>query len=150
MKGRKRHIVVDTLGLLTDVLVHPANIQDRAGGVPLIEKMAPNEPRMSHLWGDSGYTGGFVRFVRRMGWTIEVVTRADDRSHGAWRDEQLPLIPIKPRFELIRRRWVVESTFGWLSRYRRLSKDYEQRIDVSTSMFWAAACRLMAQRLAFA
>ena len=152
MKGRKRHILVDTLGVVVDVDVHVASFQDRAGGVPLADRVARQRPSIRHIWGDSGYTGGFIRAARRRGYTVEIVKRSDlAGSHGIWHDPQMPLpIVTKRRFVLMKRRWVVERTFAWLGRYRRLAKDYEQLTEVSRQMVWAALCRLMCQRLAFA
>lgn len=106
--------------------------------------------RVSHVWADSAYTGSFVRHARRTGCTVDIVRRSDDRLVGQWRDAQLPLLRVPPVFELVRRRWVVERTFGWLGRFRRLAKDYEQRPDVSTAMVWTAATRMLAQRVAHA
>lgn len=140
------------MGNLLGLNIHEANIQDRAGGVPLVKSMMEERPTVGHLWGDSGYTGTFARDVRRMGITVEIVTRADlAASNGIWHDPQLPLPTItRPRFVLMKRRWVVERTFAWLGRYRRLAKDYEEHPDVSEAVVWVAACRMMCQRLAYA
>ena len=131
------------------VLVTPASVQDRKGGMMLFDQALEETPSLCHLWADSAYTGMFARHVRRAQRSLDIVRRSDDRLHGAWRDEQLPLIKVKPRFILVKRRWVVERTFGWLGRYRRLSKDYEAHPDVSKAMVWCAAVRMMAQRLAY-
>lgn len=120
--------------------------------MPLVNRIAGERPSIAHLWGDSGYTGSFLNEARRTGWTVEIVKRSDlAASHGIWHDPQLPL-PVIPRrrFVLMKRRWVVERTFAWLGRNRRLAKDYEQCPKVSAQMVWAAACRMMCQRIAFA
>ncbi len=150
MNGRKRHIVVDVLGLIVGLLVHEANIQDRAGGIDVVDTFSEQRPKLRHMWGDSAYTGSFVNELRRRGWTVEIVKRSDaEPPPGRWQDPQIPWpIVIRRRFVLIKRRWVVERTFAWLGRYRRLSRDYEQLVEVSCQMVWAAACRMMCQRLA--
>ena len=147
--GRKRRLLVDTLGLPVDLVLTPASIQDRQGGMLLVDHAFPKKRAVKHMWSDSAYTGSFVRHGRRASCTVEVVRRSDDRLVGQWRSQQLPLVRVPPRFELVKRRWVVERTFGWLGRYRRLSKYYEQRLDVATQVVWVAATRLLAQRLAY-
>ena len=147
MVGRKRHIVVDTNGLLIDVLVTPASVQDRAGGMELFDSTVKKTPTLTHLWADSAYEGSFVRHVRRTERSVLVVRRSVERLHGQWREAQLPLMRVRPRLELVRRRWVVERTFGWLSRSRRFSRDYEQLPRVTMGCLWAAAVRLLVRRL---
>ncbi len=108
VKGRKRHILVDTMGLL--LIVHTANIQDRDGAKQVLEKVTGTLSRLNLIWADGGYTGQLVDWVKAScGWVLEIVKRNDD---------------IKG-FQVLPHRWVVEWTFGWLGRYRRLSKDYE-------------------------
>jgi transposase len=85
--------------------------------------------------------------MRRVGWTAEVVRRAG-AAHGVWGSAQLPLVSLPRGFELMRRRWVVERTFGWLGRYRRLSKDYEATIESSAAWLWVAFIRILVSRLA--
>lgn len=116
----------------------------------LFDRLLETVPTVSHLWADSAYNGMFKKHVLRKKCTLDIVRRSDERLHGSWRDEQLPLVKVKPKFMLVKRRWVVERTFGWLSRNRRLSKDYEARPDVSCAMVWCAAMRMMTQRLAHA
>jgi len=147
--GRKRHIVVDTLGLVGDGLITPACVQDRVAGAHLIDQVRPRQLTMEQLWADGAYNGGFLRHARRKGWSVEIVRRSDDRQHGRWRDGQLPLIKVRPRFDLVRWRWIVERTFAWFGRYRRLSKDHEQLTGVSLAMLWVVGCRLLVQRLAY-
>ena len=81
---------------------------------------------------------------------MEVTRRQRDRAHGAWKIGQMPLFTTPAGFELMQRRWVVERTFAWLGRYRRLAKDYEQSTWASTSWLWVATVRMLARRLAFA
>ena len=108
MKGRKRHIVVDTQGLLLGVVVHPANIQDRDGAKLVLQRLRGRFPRLERIWADGAYAGKLVRWAGRIGgWKIEVVPRPA-QQHS---------------FQVLPRRWVVERTFAWLGRNRRLSKD---------------------------
>ena len=109
--GRKRHILVDTQGTIVAVVVHPAHIQDRDGAYTVLEQAAAQTRRVQHLWADAAYRGAFLTWVQTVwGWTSAVVQRAADVVGFA----------VQPR------RWVVERTFAWLGRNRRLSKDYEE------------------------
>jgi transposase len=128
-------------------LVGAASTQDRDGVAPLLARDTGSKTR--HLWLDSAYEGRGVRAVRERGWTAEVVRRSGERGHGQWRHPQMPLFTARRGFELVRRRWVVERTFAWLGRNRRLSKDYEARTDVSEAMIWVAMTRLLVRRLAY-
>ena len=134
VNGRKRHVLVDTLGLVLLVLVLPANLQDRDAARQLLEKFfgASSRRRVKHLWADGGYTGALVAWARKL-WrcTIEIVKRTD--AH---------------RFKVLPRRWVVERTFGWLGRYRRLNRDYERQARTGETIIYVAMIRLMLARLA--
>lgn len=133
INGRKRHILVDTMGLVLVAVVHGANIQDRDGAKLVLEKAKPLFPQLKKIWADGGYAGKLVEWTRSMcNWVLEIVKRSD-QAKG---------------FKLLPRRWVVERTFGWLGRYRRLSKDYEKHTDTSESMIYLAMTRLMVRRLA--
>jgi putative transposase len=132
IKGIKRHIVVDTLGLLLVVVVHSAALQDRDGAKLVLEKAQGQFPRLSLLWADGGYTGKLIQWVQEVcGWVLEIVKRNDD-VRG---------------FVVLPRRWVVERTFGWMSQYRRLSKDYEFHPQTSEAMIHVAMIHLMLHRL---
>ena len=133
MKGRKRHIVVDTLGLIHGLKVHAGDIQDRDGAKLVLEPLIGTLPRFERLWGDGGYAGQLVGWVReRTGWDLEIVKRTDDMRG----------------FVLLPKRWVVERTFAWQGRYRRHSRDYERRTDSSESMIRISSLHLMLRRLA--
>ncbi len=133
MKGRKRHILVDTLGLRLAVIVHSANIQDRDGAKYLLTYIADWLPRVTVVVADGGYAGKLVSGVERtFGWTLSVVKRSAEMVG----------------FEVLPTRWVVERTFAWLSNYRRLSKDYEGRTEVSEACVYVAMIHLMLRRLA--
>ncbi len=133
--GRKRHILVDVMGLLLVVLVHKADIQERAGAKLLLQRaITKGFARLQLIWADGGYSGvDFKAWVKQVtNWLFEVVVR-----------------PVGTKgFAVLPRRWVVERTFGWFGRSRRLSKDYEQLPETSEAMIYAAMCRLMVKRLA--
>jgi putative transposase len=133
IKGRKRHLLVDTMGLVMLAVVHSAKIQDRDGAKLVFEKAKNLFPCLALIWADGGYAGKLVGWVRSAcGWVLEIVKRSDDVKG----------------FKLLPRRWVVERTLGWLGRNRRLSKDYEARTDTSEAMIYWAMTRLMVRRLA--
>ena len=133
MSGRKRHILVDTLGLLLHVVVHGADLQDRDGGRYLVAEARDRLGRLAKLWADGGYRGRFVDWVQEQtGWAVEVVQRSADAVG----------------FEVLPRRWVVERTFAWIGRCRRLSKDYEELTGTSEGFIYLAMIHLMLRRLA--
>ena len=134
VKGRKRHIVTDTGGLLVGAEVHPADVQDRDGAVLVIEAIHQLFPWLRHLFADSVYNGPNLReALAKFGkWTIEVVKRAADAAG----------------FVLLPRRWVVERTLAWLNRNRRLAKDFEATIASAKAWVYIASVQLLARRLA--
>lgn len=132
IKGRKRHILVDTMGLLLLVVVHSAGIQDRAGAKLVCEKARGRFPNLKLIWADGGYAGKLVNWVlEQCQWVLEIVKRNADLKG----------------FQLLPRRWVVERTLGWLGRYRRLSKDYEYSTESSAAMVEIAMIQVMLHRL---
>jgi putative transposase len=159
LSGRKRHLLVDTQGLVLRAKVHRADIQDRAA-VPLLLDGAPGQfPRLGHVWVDQGYTGAGRGWIEaELGWTVEV-TRHPPKPRGEWvalgeGDDPRPfewrrLPPDRTGFRgVLPRRWVVERTFSWLSQSRRLSKDYERLSETSEALIYATMSRLMIRRLA--
>jgi len=132
VKGRKRHIVVDTLGHLLEVVVHAADIQDRDGAKLVLAKLSPaTQERLRRLWADGGYAGALIDWVREhLDAVLEIITK-DPNQVG---------------FQVLPRRWVVERTFAWFGRYRRLSKDYEQLTRSSEAMIYLAAIHTMLRR----
>lgn len=131
--GRKRHILVDTQGLVLEVVVHPANEQDNVAAPKVFERAAKRFQRLSLIWADGIYTGSLIDKVKKsFDWTLEIVRRPKDASG----------------FHVLPRRWVVERTFGWLGRYRRMSKDYEGLTDTSEAMVLACMSHIMIRRLA--
>jgi len=131
VSGRKRHLLVDTLGLLLVVVVHAASLQDRQGAKMVLLRAKPLCPRLRVLWADGGYSGRLVRWVSQLcGWALRIVKRCD------------------VGFVVLPKRWIVERTFAWLGRYRRLSKDYEALPETSEALIHVAMIHLMVRRLA--
>jgi putative transposase len=159
IKGRKRHLLVDTEGLVLTATVHPANIMDRDGvKLPLTETIPTEFPRLQHIWLDGGYNGkdkGKDWIERTFGWTAQIVQHPP-RYKKVWVPKDIPEDQIDwskygwtpPGFRVLPRRWVVERTFAWQSQNRRLSKDYERLCLTSTAMIYIAMIRLMLRRLA--
>jgi putative transposase len=134
VKGRKRHLLVDTLGLILKVLVTPANVQDWDGARELLEIAQVLLERLRHLWADSAYRAVVAWAERQLGWSIEIVTKLAGTKG----------------FQVQHRRWVVERTFAWLGKFRRLSKDYESQTDTSEAWIYAAMTSILVRRLAHA
>jgi putative transposase len=134
VKGRKRHIMTDTLGLMLFALVHAADLQDRDGAPDLIKAIRYRFPWLRHIFADGGYAGDKLRnALEGLGdWTVEIIKRSDTAKG----------------FEVLPRRWVVERTFGWFGRCRRLAKDWEHSIESSTAWVNIASIRVMIRRLA--
>lgn len=134
IRGRKRHIVTDTQGFLLALLVHAANIQDNHGAVPLLARLRQTFPKLRYVVADRVYRGPKLRkAVAAFGrWKIEIVARTE--RTGSFKPEP--------------KRWVVERTFAWLGRNRRLAKDFERTIASAEAWFLIAAVRLLVRRLA--
>jgi putative transposase len=133
--GRKRHIVTDTLGLLLLVVVHSAAVQDGTGGFQTLQKLFAlikhsvynRWCRLKLIWVDGAYSSIVEKVRKQFGWRLEVVRRSDSPKG----------------FVVLPRRWVVERTFGWLGRYRRLARDYEHTTSASETMVYIASIRRM-------
>ncbi len=134
IKGRKRHIVVDTLGLMVGLVVHSADIQDRDGAATALKTILRRWPWLRHIFADGGYAGPKLRAaLRKVGkFTLQIVKRTD-KAKG---------------FEVLPCRWVVERTFAWLGRCRRLAKDWEKSIASAEAWMLVAHIRLLTRRLA--
>ncbi|WP_344656714.1 IS5 family transposase [Catenulispora subtropica] len=132
INGTKRHVVVDTLGLLLTVLVTAASVFDRDGAQPLLHRMRMLCPRVRHVWADGGYAGALIGWAaQHLRLRIEVVRRTDKT----------------PGFVVLPRRWVVERSLGWLTRRRRLVRDYERLPHTHETMVRWAMIPLMTRRL---
>jgi putative transposase len=135
VKGRKRHRLVDTLGLPIATYVTPADVHDTVGARKLLGGLAPFVPRLKKIWADAAYRGKELADwcqQQGSGWDLEVVER----------------IPGTRGFTVQPRRWVVERSFAWLIRNRRLAKDYERKVQTSETLIEVAAIRLLLRRLA--
>jgi putative transposase len=134
VKGRKRHVVVDTLGLLLSAVVHVANCQDRDGARPTLAQMKRKKAlkKVKKIFADGAYSGEELADWAKAfgGWAIEIVKRTE--LH---------------KFVVLPKRWIVERTFAWLGRCRRLSKDYEERTSSSVALLHLAMTHLMIRRL---
>ena len=121
------------MGLIHGVVIHPANVQDRDGAKLLLAPLIGQMPRLTRIWADAGYGGKLVDWVRHeAGWALEVVAKP----------------PRATTFTVLPHRWIVERTFAWLGKCRRLSKDYEHLVSSSVAMIRLAMIRLMTKRLA--
>lgn len=133
IKGRKRHILVDTMGLLLLVIVHSADIQDRDGAKLVFQRAKLLFSRLRLFWADGGYAGKLIEWLSNTcDWTLEIIKRNADTTG----------------FQVLPRRWVVERTFGWLGKYRRLGKDYEVLTQTSEAMIYVCMVHLMVRRFA--
>ena len=151
IKGRKRHLLVDTEGFLLTVKVHPADVMDRDGVALLLppEQIKGQFPRLTHVWLDAGYNGrgkGKDWIEKTLGWTTSTVRPPSRRVLALEDVEPAP----RPPFTVLPRRWVVERTFSWWGQSRRLSKEYERLCASSEAMIYATMSRLMVRRLATA
>ena len=134
IKGRKRHIVVDTLGHLIGLIVHPADIQDRDGAVWLLGSIRRTHPWLRHVFADGGYAGKKLKnALAKIGtWTLEIVKRSDTAKG----------------FELLPRRWVVERSLAWFGRSRRLAKDFETTLASAEAWILLSSIKLLTRRIA--
>ncbi|MCL7382238.1 transposase [Streptomyces sp. 35G-GA-8] len=126
IKGRKRHLITDTLGLALAVLVTAASVHDSVGGKQLLTELATTHPSVSKVWADGGYSASVLQHGAGVGIDVEVVRRP--RAKG---------------FQPLPKRWVIEQTFGWLMQHRRLVRDYETSPQRSRAVIhWAMANRM--------
>ena len=134
IKGRKRHIVTDTNGFMVGIVIHSAAIQDRDGAVPALQSICRFYPFLRHVFADGGYAGNKLKnaLKGKGDWTIEIIKRSDNVKG----------------FKVQPRRWVVERTFAWLGRCRRLAKDWEGSVESSKAWALIANIRIMIRRLA--
>ena len=133
VKGRKRHILTDTIGLLVAAIVHAADVQDRDAAPRLLKALRSAFPWLRHVFADSAYAGGKLQTARaKLGnLTIQIVRRSDEAKG----------------FVLLPRRWVVGRTLAWFNRNRRLAKDFETTVESATTWLYIASVKLMSRRL---
>jgi transposase len=131
VNGRKRHIAVDASGLVLDVVITPASVQDRQGARPLLWNTHRACPRVRLVWADAGYTGKLSTWATSLKMTLQIVARRSPHT-----------------FEVLPRRWVVERTFAWISKHRRTVRDYERLPASHEAMIYWAMIALMTHRLA--
>jgi transposase len=134
IKGKKRHILVDTVGLLLHAIVHPANIQDRDGGILVLRTLFGRFRFLKKLFADGGYQGPIFKNAQQK-FLPHLKTEIVKRSDAA------------VGFEVIPRRWVVERTFAWLGRCRRLAKDFENHNRTARAFLLLASIRLMMRKI---
>jgi transposase len=133
INGRRRHLIVDTLGLVLMVVVTPADTGERVTAAAMLPTLKERFRAIRKVWADSGYTGDLVTWAKQnLGLVLEIVRRTDDLAG----------------FQVVPRRWVVERTFSWLMRSRRLARDYETRPDSAEAMILWSMTMVMGKRLA--
>lgn len=139
IKGRKRHIMVDTQGLLIVCHMQTANVQDRFGGIAVATAAKAKFKSLRHVFADAGYQGPIfaAAFAAIGNWSLEIVKRPDPRS-----------IRARPSFTVLPRRWVVERSFAWLNRHRRLTRDFEKILAHSQAYCFIAMTGIMLRQLA--
>jgi putative transposase len=163
VKGRKRHLFVDTEGFVLKVKVHSAKVIDSEGIKTLLDRAGEQFSRLSHLWLDAGYRGedkGKDWVEKALGWSVDLVERPRKpvpeemlmKWAREWAKEGMKVdwerfLPA-PGFQVLPRRWVVERTFSWIDQNRRMSKDYERLCASGEAFVYAAMSRLMLRRLA--
>jgi putative transposase len=146
ISGRKRHLLVDTEGLVIGAVVHEANIADRDGAKLLLAKISEGLPRMEKVWADRGYNGKIGEWIKeRLGWALEIV-KPPRRWVRVPANEEPP--PYPAGFIVLPRRWVIERTIAWIMRNRRMSRDYEFLCETTEALIYVAMTRLMLRRLA--
>jgi putative transposase len=161
VEGRKRHLLVDTEGLVLKAKVHSAKVPDQDGLRLLLESARAGLSRLKHLWVDAGYQGRGKRWAQEvLGLSVEVVRKPQkpipEKVAKAWAEEwakegkEVDWQRLMPQrgFRVLARRWVVERTFAWICHNRRLSKDYERLCVTGEAFIYAAMTRLMVRRLA--
>jgi putative transposase len=161
VRGRKRHVLVDTEGMVVEARVHSAKVPDQDGIRRLLEPARSRLGRLSHLWVDAGYCGRGKEWVEKaLGVEVDVVNRSPkplpEKVLQVWAREwfkegrkiDLSKLPTRPGFENLPRHWVAEPTFAWISHNRRMAKDYERLCATGESFVYVAMTRLMVRRLA--
>lgn len=148
VKGRKRHLVTDTLGLLLAVLITTASTQDRDAALPAVTQAKTKVPGLQLLYVDAGYAGARAEEIRtHHHMAVEIVRHPGNRNVGRWYEAQLPLFAQPTGFVVLPKRWVIERTNGWNDRPRRMNKDHDRNLDVSTAWIWLTEARMLLRRV---
>lgn len=148
VKGRKCHLVTDALGLLVAVVVTPASTQDRDAALPVVDLAKAKVPGIKKMYVDTGYAGSAADGIRnRHQVEVEVVRHPANRKAGRWQIGQLPLFEIVKGFVVLPKRWVIERTNAWNDRPRRMNKDHDRNLAVSTAWIWLTEGRMLLRRL---
>ena len=148
VSGRKRHVLVDTEGTLLKACVHPADIHDRRGAELLLAGLNTEFPHIALIWADSACQGLQSWLAATLGWALTISKHWWTGLHGVWvaPGQQPPEVPTG--FHVLKRRWVVERTFAWIGRSRRMSRDYERLIETAEMLLYVAMARVTLRRLA--
>lgn len=150
VKGRKRHLVVDTLGLLLAVTITAASVQDRDAAAPVVAQACAKIPGLKKLYADGAYGGQCALGIERAhDLSVEIVRHPGNRSTGTWTDVQQPLWPesIPSGFVVLPKRWVVERTHAWNERARRLMAHHDRSNWAAIAWVWLAEARILATRI---
>ena len=148
IKGRKRHLVTDTLGLLIAVLVTAGSVQDRDAAAPALSLAQAKVPGLRKVFLDAGYAGRATAELRQKHkLDVEVVRHPGNRNVGVWQQAQLPLWEPPTGFTVLPKRWVIERTNAWNDRPRRMNKDHDRNLKVSTAWIWLAEARRLLPRV---
>lgn len=148
VKGRKRHLVTDTLGLLIAVLITVGSVQDRDAALPAMDLATAKVPGIQMLYVDSGYAGTRAQEIQqRHHIQVQVVRHPANRKTGHWQQGQLPLLSVPTGFVVLPKRWVIERTNAWNERPRRMNKDHDRNLSVSTAWVWLTEGRMLLRRL---
>jgi putative transposase len=146
IKGRKRHLLVDTQGTLLKARVHPADIHDRAGAELLLSGLQKLFPAIELMWADTAYRGLKDWLETALGWRLSI-TQHWWTGYAVWMKAGSEP-PTRPSgFQVLARRWVIERTIAWLTTNRRLAKDYERLVETGEMLLYLAMCRILLRRL---
>lgn len=148
IKGRKRHLVTDTLGLLIAVVITVGSTQDRDAALPAMDLALAKVPGIQKAYVDSGYAGRCAQEIQEQRHVqVEVVRRPANLKVGRWQQGQLPLFDVVKGFVLLPKRWVIERTNAWNDRPRRMNKDHDRNLSVSAAWVWLTEGRMLLRRL---
>jgi putative transposase len=146
LNGRKRHVLVDTQGFVLNAVVQEADVADRDGAYEVLDHIHTKFPRLKHVWMDMGYRSERLRQWMTTQHLEQEIVHKPRRWVRCPIDQEPPPMPA---FTVLKRRWIVERTFAWLGRNRRLSKDYEHWPETSEAWLYLGMCRLFLRRLAY-